>query len=112
MGKGISAYCTKHSNIGTVQVLLYTQIFNIQVSQLIVSHLCFLYIQYTTVKRQNYAINSRKGMAWHKTGGTLCMMDKNGPFNRYNFHIFEVIVQKGECNNLLHRSTAYIFRIQ
>ena len=40
------------------------------------------------------------------------MMDKNGPFNCYNFHIFEVIVQKGECNNLLYRSTAYVFRIQ
>ena len=57
-----------------VQVLLYTQIFNIQVIQLIVSHLCFLFIHYTTVKRQHYAINLRRGMAWHKTSGALCMI--------------------------------------
>ena len=50
---------------------------------------------------------------WHKTGGGSCMMDKMGPFNPYDFDIFKVIVEKGECNNLLlHCSTAYVFRMK
>ena len=50
---------------------------------------------------------------WHKTGGAPYMMDKEGPFNPYDFDIFKIILEKGECNNLfLYYSIAYVFRIQ